>query len=339
MNRLSSEILEFISRPDHTYTRLNGDYELFKSHFGEKDFRDFSTKFQLDFEVGKEYREEIDDISELEQTDQVIETLHYIRDCIYNKEDYSKAQILDFKYLVKKLLYHKWTMAGQEHYDILCEYLEKWQDYFLSYSRNNNPKASMSPEDINKEYRSFIEETLSTDERKDDFWDKENLVVKGIVKLLKKANLIGFVDYENIKYGDEFAEEIFNITEECFTFLQVFHSSILHKSIAPIENWPFLEFRKFSELGDKIFGKGYFDNAASRKRKFFILLASDVQEVIPEAGYNRRYRKWLKEIQKTHNVLLDPKADHDVLKRSIKDLAYDINAFKVSLINSIKTDY
>ena len=205
--------------------------------------------------------------------------------------------------LIRKGICLGWNEEQKKYFEFGVEMMDKWKDYFLSYtSRNFNETNSCLKEPIS--------EVLGTDVYDDNNKGKFNCVALLIKKCLDENQLEGFLDRHDMNTGDPIDQKVQEHCTSVFTFVQLVEMVMFtkrKKNGDDQRNWCHDEFDIFDR-----WVKGTELNV-QKKRYFFIHPYE--KEVLLPADLHPDYQEWKERIFKTMFI----------------DNLRDMNAYKIKL--------
>jgi hypothetical protein len=144
-----------------------------------------------------------------------------------------EIEILDK--LFRDRIYNSLSSEDKKYYNKGYDIIANWKDYFLSYTRRDLPTT-------NNDFEKLVKHCLQSHELGNI--DKDHRLVKVIMKCLKNNNLDGFFDLNDIKNGEDIAEEIYKYCNSSFSFVQVIERPSF---VRPVEekNWCHKEYTAF----------------------------------------------------------------------------------------------
>jgi hypothetical protein len=132
-----------------------------------------------------------------------------------------------------------WSEAQHRHFDCVVDWLQEWDQYFLSYT-GRDPKI------INDRYQKCIKAALSID---DSVFKKErshsNLLARALVRSLTSQNLrrVFFDQHSDLGVGERLDSALNQRAGRCFAFVQLVQLETFGSAEV---NWCFLEYCDFS---------------------------------------------------------------------------------------------
>lgn len=295
--------------------------ELLKEKIGEDNYRKITEiqEYNEFYVKLKELREKLElelDIDEdIQQVKNCLKLLHEKR-----KESRKDFQLLE-KLIREGIYKSNWNQAQKDYFDFGIEMIDRWKDYFLSYTNRNKHETNNY---FRKIIRSVFGSTFFNDNK-----EKFNCVAHLIVKYLKEDGLEGFFDKHDIDYGNEWEEKIIKNCKAVYAFVQLVEKPIfIHKEDGP--NWCHKEFETFTRRIEETERER---GLSTHNRHFFILMYT--KEEISPANLHHDHRNWESKITKTQYI-------NDLAAMDERKIRFEIGKFAKFIIftrEQLLTDY
>jgi hypothetical protein len=227
-----------------------------------------------------------------------------------------------FRELIKRSVYDTaWSAEECETFDGKYKVIMDWRHFFLSYT-NRDAKTT------NDTFRELIESAYSLDEIVTQ-WTTENFVAGAVAKFLKKQNVSGFFDRNDIKSGDEIASEIRKYCGQCWAFVQIMEEETLVIPPAGKLNWCFEEYDEFHSAASHLQALLGHDQG---KRYHFVSTVEPIQDLEP--ANLGQYSAWFKHAERLHYEGLLNKEPKEV-RKTVKQIATEVVKLRKSVINDL----
>ncbi|MEL6968616.1 MAG: hypothetical protein AAFZ63_25440 [Bacteroidota bacterium] len=218
-----------------------------------------------------------------------------------------------------------------QHFEFWFPKLRDWNFYFISYTNKGAYELNNAYQDLFQQY----DDTLDAADR---IMGHSNNFSKLLHLYFEKENIRrGFFDKDNLRDGDDFAQEIDEHLKNSFVLIQVMTRQAFW-NVQP--NWPFKEYRRFLELNQEIINENEAYRPILEKRFRFIACSENVNSVYPAGGvpiWLHRWRDHFEDIQ--HGPLITPEITKQQLDQLLYQLCENVIQFiKKDVITTIPAD-
>jgi hypothetical protein len=291
--------------------------ERLKQAFGINDSRQLfeNIDFNSYYELLKTLSSQLETIaSETKGREQVKDCLRWIRE---EKDNENPENIGIISRLIRERFYKKkWNQSEKKYFDHGVEMLEKWKDFFLSYTNRNSTETNSDFEDI-------LDHVFKSDFQ--DNREKMNYLAKLIAHyLVNFEGLTAFYDKDVITCGDIIKEKIFHHCTSVFAFVQLVEPIIFSYSKNQ-KNWCFEEFNKFDRWLD--------NSGQTRDNRYYFFLTESKDRVFP-ANFPAIFHDWKAKIEERHYGDLRQLSDNNEIKFKVKIVAKKIVETKKQILDS-----
>jgi hypothetical protein len=319
-DRLKEKLIELFSRHSTDEIKEKSG-ELLKEAIGEDKYRKITQArgYNEFYVILKELREK------LERELDIDEGIQQVKNCLRLLHEQRKESRKDFQLLEKLtregIYMSIWNQDQKDYFDFGIEMIDRWKDYFLSYTNRNKHETNS---DFRKIIRSVFGSTFFNDNK-----EKLNCVAPLIVKYLKEDGLEGFFDKHDIDYGNEWEDKIIKNCRAVYTFVQLVEKPIfIHKEDG--RNWCHKEFKTFTRWIEETERER---GLSTHNRHFFILMYTKGE--ISPANLHHDHRKWKSKITKTQYI-------NDLVAMDKRKIRFEIGEFAKLIIitrDQMLTDY
>jgi len=295
--------------------------ELLKKSIGIDNYREITkVRGYYDFyEKLKKLRKELESAVDID------EGIQQVKGCLKLLHQQKKESRKDFELLEKLIrggIYKSnWEEAQKDYFDFVIEMIDRWQDYFLSYTNRNKHETN---DYFKKIIPAVFGETFYNDNKK-----KFNCVAHLIVKYFKEDGLEGFFDKHDIDYSNEWEDKILKNCRSVYAFVQLVEKPIfMHKKDG--RNWCHKEFETFTRWIEET-GK---ERGLSTNNRHFFILTYTKKETFP-ANLHHDYTGWKDKITRTQYI-------NDLSAMDKRKIRFEIGKLAKLVINTrdrMFTDY
>lgn len=247
------------------------------------------------------------DDGENKQLYAILKAVYEIKNNNFIARDISIGDFID---IVKKFkAYDEWSNEAKTIFDLSCDILTKWKDFFFSYS---NKERKFIDSKFDKIIAEFIDKFDNAEPIKKDTTLKIGYIVH---YHLKNENLNSFHDMKNIKNGQDISNVVKEGCKNAFSFVQLVHQySFTHPEEGEI-NWCFEEYSEYKNC--KILANVTGLDVESIKNFHFLSLQSGLEKLIP--ANIKGYEKWWADIKRLKYTSIDKVNTTEELISIIKD--------------------
>jgi hypothetical protein len=274
-----------------------------------------NNEFNSYYELLKTLSSQLETIArETKGREQVKDCFRWISE---EKDEKNLENVEIISRLIRKRFYQEeWNQSEKKYFDDGIEMLEKWKDFFLSYTNRNSTETDSDFEDI-------LDHVFKSDFQ--DNREKMNYLARLIAHyLVKFEGLTAFYDKDNITCGDKIKEKILNHCTSVFAFVQLVEQPIFSYSDNQ-KNWCFEEFKKF----DRWLAK----SGQTQDNRYYFFLTESINRVFP-ASFPNIYKNWKNKIEERHVEDLSQLRDNREIRFKVKIVAEKIVETKKQILDS-----
>jgi hypothetical protein len=181
-----------------------------------------------------------------------------------------------------------WSPAQRSHFDFVADKLHAWHAYFLSYT---NAGARV----INDDYDTVIRKHTDPVVRKARDRDKDNMLADAIVNWFERHRVgrRSFYDKKKLEAGDLLKADIEPAVRNALAFIQLVHLDIFTGKGKSHVNWPFEEYKVFTDYNDSVL-KGHAHYRVDFESRLIPVIAGDPAALkLPDHKLTHRdHRPW-----------------------------------------------
>ncbi|NIM10989.1 MAG: hypothetical protein GTO45_03295 [Candidatus Aminicenantes bacterium] len=291
--------------------------ERLKQAFEISDFHQLleDNEFNSYYEILKTFRYKLDTIArETEGIEQVKDCLRWISE-EKDEKNLENVEIIS-RLIRKRFCQEEWNQSEKKYFDDGIEMLEKWKDFFLSYTNQNSTETNSDFEDI-------LDHVFKSDFQ--DNREKTNYLARLIAHyLVKFEGLTAFYDKDNITCGDKIKEKILKHCTSVYAFVQLVEQPIFSYSNNQ-KNWCFEEFKKFDQWLAK--------SGQTQDNRYYFFLTESIDRVFP-ANFPGIYKNWRNKIEERHVEDLSQLGNNREIRSKVKIVAKKIVETKKQILDS-----
>ena len=302
----------------NTVKAIDADGNLLKSRLGVKDAAELSTisAYVENIELIRPCKIELESIVNANPNS----TKDQVRACLLslkvstNKKTRALDRIRVFVDLLKASIYrNQWTEEDRKTFDWKYEAICEWKHYFLSYTNRGVPPT-------NHTFGRVIRESLITEFRTPDLWEKKNLLAPVVVGMLRQIEAYGFFDEKNIEAGDVIEDKIKEYCPRCWSFIQIVEREMFATPDAGKKNWCFEEYGMFDKARTEMDKKLGF----ATERYYFVIAVEGasgdaVKDKAVPTYANEDYSAWIGHLTARKGVGL-PNRKLEPLRAAVQDV-------------------
>lgn len=316
VNKIKEKLIDLFAANTIAEIEENNGERL-KQTFGISDPHQLfeNNEFNSYYEILKTFRYELDTIAnETKGKEQVKNCLRWIRE---EKDNKNLENIEIISRLIRERFYNKkWAQSEKKYFDHGVEMLEKWKDFFLSYTNRNSTETNSDFEDV-------LDHVFKSDFQ--DNREKMNYLARLIAHyLVNFEGLAAFYDKDNITCGDIIKKKIFDHCTSVFAFVQLVEPMIFSYSNNQ-KNWCFEEFKKFDQW--------LANTGQTRDNRYYFILTESKDRVFP-ANFPGIYKNWRNKIEERHFEDLSQLGNNREIKFKVKIVAEKIVETKKQILDS-----
>jgi hypothetical protein len=255
--------------------------------------------------------------------DQVVEALKLLSRVIQRGDE---QYINHCMQLTIKTYGAQWSAKQKAHYQKYSAALQKYYDYFLSFTTKN---ANAPYENkVNSRYRYLIKHILGS-ERYERDKARQNLFAEAIHSLLKRELLQGFFFPDREGDNTYLDEKLDTSVQNCFAFVQVVQNIMFKWGD---KNYCFLEYDKANA-------------AVPQHCKYYVLAEPSNEDLRSfESNVDLQYDIWYREVLQRDKIILEATETHNLhqimrIKKSLQDkLVLPVKQMKQKCLENVPFD-
>ncbi|MEM7067195.1 MAG: hypothetical protein AAF572_29025 [Cyanobacteria bacterium P01_B01_bin.77] len=329
MTDFYKELVELYAEND--VVEIRGDHSHLENKFGrsltelQEDW-DFPAQKKLVQSVKKSIEMRAENLRTSTQKERIAECLNIVLHVATFKNDgeTERQKKLDVvAELIELMFSEDWSEAQRTHFRYGVQLVREWKNYFISYT-NGAPKV------LNSKYKKVINGLVSQSTLDQRDWNNENILVDAVVETLRRRDVEGFYDRDQIEIGEDIEKEISPAAMHSFAFIQIVQPETFTQNDP---NWSYEEYKTFINHNYTIVrDREIYKDCFGKRYKSMLTNKEEDQLVPPLLPFE--YEPWRDRIFRSHHHKLLPTDLHEC-ESAINSLGHQIRALQKEFFEAV----